>query len=106
MEIYNENISDLLAGRDSKNKSLPIREDQSGSVYVADLKEECANCEEKVRLEGGGGTSGVMHGSLLLLFCFIYFIFGDMYSFHWVILWFGVFHFVYFFHLPSCSLYF
>lgn len=48
MEIYNENISDLLAGRDPKNRSLTIREDQSGAVYVGDLKEECANCEKNV----------------------------------------------------------
>ncbi|XP_050697310.1 centromere-associated protein E-like [Eriocheir sinensis] len=48
MEIYNENISDLLAGRDPKNRSLTIREDQSGLVYVADLKEECANCEKNL----------------------------------------------------------
>lgn len=48
MEIYNENISDLLAGRDTKNRSLAIREDHTGLVYVADLKEECANCEKNV----------------------------------------------------------
>ena len=47
MEIYNENISDLL-GRETKGRSLSIREDPSGAVYVADLKEEYANCEEQV----------------------------------------------------------
>ncbi|XP_071538480.1 LOW QUALITY PROTEIN: uncharacterized protein [Panulirus ornatus] len=46
MEIYNENITDLLADRDSRGKSLNVREDTSGAVYVADLKEECINCEE------------------------------------------------------------
>ena len=55
MEIYNENISDLLAGRDTKGRSLSIREDQSGAVYVGDLKEECANCEEQVRMGRGVG---------------------------------------------------
>lgn len=48
MEIYNENITDLLVGRSSRGKSLNIREDISGAVYVADLKEECVNCEESV----------------------------------------------------------
>ncbi|KAK3892880.1 hypothetical protein Pcinc_003281 [Petrolisthes cinctipes] len=46
MEIYNENISDLIAERERRGKSLSVREDTSGSVYVADLKEECVNCEE------------------------------------------------------------
>ncbi|KAK8384035.1 hypothetical protein O3P69_016041 [Scylla paramamosain] len=48
MEIYNENISDLLAGQDTKGRSLNIREDLSGAVYVGDLKEEYANCEEQL----------------------------------------------------------
>lgn len=48
MEIYNENITDLLASRESRGKSLSVREDISGNVYVADLKEECVNCEESV----------------------------------------------------------
>ena len=50
MEIYNENISDLLAGRDTRGRSLSIREDLSGTVYVGDLSEECSNCEEQVGL--------------------------------------------------------
>ncbi|XP_037784335.1 centromere-associated protein E-like [Penaeus monodon] len=48
MEIYNENITDLLASRESRGKSLSVREDISGNVYVADLKEECVNCEESL----------------------------------------------------------
>ena len=42
MEIYNENIADLLAGRSNipGNKGLSVREDQSGVTFVADLKEE------------------------------------------------------------------
>ncbi|KAK4309435.1 hypothetical protein Pmani_018932 [Petrolisthes manimaculis] len=48
MEIYNENISDLIAEREKRGKSLSIREDTSGSVYVTDLKEECVNCEENL----------------------------------------------------------
>ncbi|KAK7081601.1 hypothetical protein SK128_019046 [Halocaridina rubra] len=46
MEIYNETITDLLASRDQKGKGLAVREDISGNVYVADLKEECINSEE------------------------------------------------------------
>ncbi|XP_045615052.1 centromere-associated protein E isoform X2 [Procambarus clarkii] len=48
MEIYNENITDLLASRDQRLKSLAVREDVSGAVFVADLKEECVNSEEKL----------------------------------------------------------
>ncbi|XP_045105191.1 kinesin-like protein KIN-7I [Portunus trituberculatus] len=48
MEIYNENISDILVGRDARGRSLNIREDISGTVYVADLSEECSNCEEQL----------------------------------------------------------
>lgn len=48
MEIYNENISDLLVGWDTKGCSFSVREDQSVVVYVANLKEECANCEEQL----------------------------------------------------------
>ncbi|KAG0720849.1 Centromere-associated protein E [Chionoecetes opilio] len=48
MEIYNENISDLLAGRDPKGRSLTVREDQTGTLYVAELKEEIANCEDQL----------------------------------------------------------
>lgn len=51
MEIYNENITDLLAGRETRSKSLSVREDASGIVYVADLKEVCANCEENVSIQ-------------------------------------------------------
>lgn len=51
MEIYNENITDLLASRESRGKSLSVREDISGNVYVADLKEECVNCEESVSVD-------------------------------------------------------
>nr|XP_053646642.1 centromere-associated protein E-like [Cherax quadricarinatus] len=47
MEIYNESITDLLVGRESR-KLLHIREDQSGNVYAADLKEECVNCEKNL----------------------------------------------------------
>ena len=44
LEIYNENIADLLAGRSNipGNKGLAVREDSSGATYVADLKEEYA----------------------------------------------------------------
>lgn len=48
MEIYNENITDLLVGREKRGKPLSVREDMSGFVYVADLKEECVNCQENV----------------------------------------------------------
>ncbi|XP_076050330.1 uncharacterized protein LOC143030935 [Oratosquilla oratoria] len=41
MEIYNENITDLLGGKECRNKGLSIREDGAGIVYVADLKEMC-----------------------------------------------------------------
>lgn len=50
MEIYNENISDLLIGRSgiSGNKGLNVREDASGTIYVAELTEECVTDEGEV----------------------------------------------------------
>lgn len=50
MEIYNEQIADLLVGRSSipGNKGLAVREDTSGNIHVVDLKEECVTDESKV----------------------------------------------------------
>lgn len=50
MEIYNENIADLLVGRSNipGNKGLNVREDGSGNIYVADLKEEVVTGEAQV----------------------------------------------------------
>lgn len=48
MEINNENISDLLVGWDTRGHSLNICEDLSGAVYMADLKEEYANCQKQL----------------------------------------------------------
>ncbi|CAL4123100.1 unnamed protein product, partial [Meganyctiphanes norvegica] len=46
MEIYNENITDLLATGLARTKNLSVREEASGQVYVADLTEELCNNEE------------------------------------------------------------
>lgn len=48
MEINNENISYLLVGWDTRGHSLNICEDLSGAVYMADLKEEYANCQKQL----------------------------------------------------------
>ncbi|KAF2363033.1 Kinesin motor domain [Trinorchestia longiramus] len=50
MEIYNEQIADLLLGRSNipGNKGLAVREDTSGNIYVVDLKEECVTDEAKL----------------------------------------------------------
>ena len=49
MEIYNEQIADLLSGEASQ-KSLVVREDQYGNICVAELKEEFVTDANDVRL--------------------------------------------------------
>ncbi|KAA0202013.1 hypothetical protein HAZT_HAZT006534 [Hyalella azteca] len=50
MEIYNEQIADLLVGRSNipGNKGLVVREDTSGNIHVPDLREECVNNQDKL----------------------------------------------------------
>ena len=39
LELYNEEITDLLAAGVDENRKLPIRDDGSGSIHVANLEE-------------------------------------------------------------------
>lgn len=48
VEIYNQIISDLLAGQDTTAQYLNNQEDQSGAMCVHDLK-ECTNCEDQMQ---------------------------------------------------------
>lgn len=50
MEIYNEQIADLLVDRSNipGNKGLAVRKDTSGDINVVDLKEERVTDETKL----------------------------------------------------------
>ncbi|ELU12712.1 hypothetical protein CAPTEDRAFT_83397, partial [Capitella teleta] len=46
VEIYNENVMDLLGPKDSVKKNLDVREDKDGNVFVNNLTEKICNQPE------------------------------------------------------------
>jgi len=51
MEIYNENIKDLIGNSEEDSNNLDVREDPIKGVYIVGISEkECKNTDELMEL--------------------------------------------------------